>query len=187
MLFRRRTEPTWQEKMRISLWPRRSWLRSAQYVAKRILRLSASPHAVAAGVAAGVFTSFSPFIGLHFLIAAILAFILRGNIVASALGTFFGNPLSVPIIWASTLSVGQTILGFDKSEHQVVHLVEIFRKIDISNFGHVLSDLWEPVIKPMFFGGVLLGLLFGLIFYCLTRWGIKWFHARRQKRIKAQN
>ena len=71
-------------------------MRSGQYVTKRILRLTATPHAVAAGVAAGAFTSFTPFMGLHFLLAAVLAWMVRGNLLAPALGTFVGNPLTFP-------------------------------------------------------------------------------------------
>ena len=40
--------------------------------ASAILRLRASPHAIAAGVAAGVFASFIPFLGLHIIIAAVV-------------------------------------------------------------------------------------------------------------------
>ena len=111
MLFKRRTPPSWQETFRVWLWPRRSWLRSTQYVTKRILRLTATPYAIAAGVAAGVFTSFTPFMGLHFLVAALFAWLIRGNLIASALGTFFGNPLTFPIIWAATFNTGALILG----------------------------------------------------------------------------
>ena len=57
---------------------------------------------VAAGVAAGAFTSFTPFMGLHFLFAALFAWAIRGNLLASALGTFVGNPLTFPFIWAAT-------------------------------------------------------------------------------------
>ena len=73
MLFRRRKKADLLERARTFFWPRRSFLRSAQYFIKRVLRLSATPHAIAAGVAAGVFASFTPFLGFHFVIAAGLA------------------------------------------------------------------------------------------------------------------
>jgi hypothetical protein len=41
---------------------------------------------------AGVFTSFTPFYGLHFIIAAFLAMVMRGNVLAPD-GTF-RNPLT---------------------------------------------------------------------------------------------
>ena len=50
------------------------------------------------GVSAGVFISFLPIPGFHFLLAALVAWCLAGNVVASALGTAFGNPLTFPVI-----------------------------------------------------------------------------------------
>ena len=111
MLFRRRIPPGIGEKFRVWMWPRRSWARSGLYVSKRISRLTGSPHTIAAGVAAGVFASFTPFMGFHFLLAFALAYVLAGNMIAAALGTFVGNPLTFPFIWASTFSFGRTLLG----------------------------------------------------------------------------
>ena len=82
-----------------------------QYFSKRILRLRATPHAIAAGVAAGVFAAFLPFLGFHILIAAALAWLIRGNILAAALGTAaVGNPLSFPLMWAATYAGGRVLL-----------------------------------------------------------------------------
>ena len=49
MLFRRRETESWAERLRVHLWPRRSWSRSSRYVLYRLRRLSASPHAIALG------------------------------------------------------------------------------------------------------------------------------------------
>ena len=51
MLFRRREPEGVWERFRTALWPRRSFTRSVQYLVKRVLRLTATPHAIAAGVA----------------------------------------------------------------------------------------------------------------------------------------
>src|SRR5690606_29552406 len=116
MLFRRRTNVTLRERVRIMLWPRRSFRRSARYFAKRALRLRATSHAIAAGVAAGMCASFTPFIGLHILLAFVVAWPLRGNFVAAALGTALGNPLTFPFIWGATLQLGRFILGYEPGD-----------------------------------------------------------------------
>jgi uncharacterized protein (DUF2062 family) len=100
MLFRRRRPEGIFDRMRTAIWPRRSFGRSFQYFIKRVLRLTATPHAIAAGVAAGVFASWTPLLGFHFVLAFALAYVLAGNMVAAALGTAFGNPISFPFIWA---------------------------------------------------------------------------------------
>ena len=65
MLFQRRNPPTRKERLRLLVWPRRSFSRSLRYGGKRILRITASPHAVAAGLAVGVFSAFTPFFGFQ--------------------------------------------------------------------------------------------------------------------------
>ena len=196
MLFGRREPASWQEKFRIAIWPRRSWMRSAKYVAKRVLRLTGSPHAIAAGVAAGVFASFTPFLGLHFLIAFALAYIIAGNFIAAAMGTFFGNPLSFPFIWASTYSVGDFILsGGGRHGSELPgngHLkVGEFSKADIFELGFSgiwdkIIGLWEPVFKPMTIGAIPLGIAAGIAAYVITRWLAIMFRTARKKRLDAK-
>ena len=109
MLFRRRDAPPIGERLRIFFVPRRSYGRSFKYYGKRVLRLSGSPHAVAAGVAAGAAASCTPFIGFHFILAFVVAVFLRGNMFAAAIGTAVGNPITFPLIWVTTFQIGSRI------------------------------------------------------------------------------
>lgn len=190
MLFRRKTPPDWREKTRIMLWPRRSWSRSGRYVAKRILRLTASPHAVAAGVAAGVFASFTPFMGFHFIIAFLVAYLVAGNLLAAALGTFFGNPLSFPVIWASTYATGNFIIhgSSGPGDGQGLQSLAEAEWLELGWGGtwDLFSNLWEPLFIPMLVGSVPLGSCFGITAYLLTRWGSKTFKEARAKRMNAR-
>ena len=159
------------------MWPRRSFSRSLQYFSKRILRLNASPHAVAAGVAAGVFASFFP-LGSHFAIAAIVCWLIAGNMVAAGLGTFvFGNPLTLPFVVGASWETGKIMLhGHMQSHERPVNLSEMLQTLSI-------SQLWAPVLKPMLFGAVPLGLILGLLFYGITRYGMTAFREQRRKRL----
>lgn len=65
------------------------------------------------GLAVGVGVTFTPLYGFHFLTAAIVAFILRGNILAAILATFVGNPLTFPIIALICYNLGALILGIE--------------------------------------------------------------------------
>ncbi|MFN3548910.1 MAG: DUF2062 domain-containing protein [Mesorhizobium sp.] len=177
MLFRRRKPADILERVRTMLWPRRSFWRSAQYFAKRVLRLTATPHAIAAGVAAGVFVSFLPFIGFHFVLAAAFAWLMAGNLIASALGTAIGNPITFPLIWASSYKLGCAILGTrDTHGDSPIQLGRLLERLD---FG----QLWDPLLKPMTVGGIPIGLAFALGFYILTRWGVAAFRRQRQHRL----
>jgi len=173
MLFRRRVAPTLRERIRVWLWPRHSWSRSAKYFAKRILRLTGSPHAVAAGVAAGMFAAFTPFVGLHFLLSFIVAFFIGGNMLAAALGTSIGNPLSFPFIWAATFKTGTLMLNEPKTE---------FVAPTLSRIWYSPAELL-PVLKPMLVGSIPLGAAIGFLGYLLTRWALKSYQMRRRERL----
>jgi uncharacterized protein len=180
MLFRRRRPEGFFDRMRIALWPRRSFGRSFQYFVKRVLRLTATPHAIAAGVAAGVFASWTPLLGFHFVLAFALAYILAGNMVAAALGTAFGNPISFPFIWASTLKLGNLLVGVPADAgHRHVDLQSLLRHLD-------LGQLWEPVLKPMLIGSLPPGLFSAIAFYALTYWGVTAFQTRRKSKLAAR-
>ncbi len=189
MLFSRRVPPDWREKLRIWLWPRRSWSRSARYVTKRILRLTGSPHAISAGVAAGVFASFSPFMGFHFITAFLVAYIIAGNLLAAAMGTFFGNPISFPFIWASTYSTGNLILHRKADDHdgagQSLSSLEFgnFWEHGFSSIYEQLVNIWNPVVKPMLVGSIPVGVSVSIVVYILTRWMAVKFRDRRQRKI----
>ena len=188
MLFQRRTPPDWKEKLRVAIWPRRSWGRSLKYLAKRVLRLTASPHAIAAGIAAGVFASFTPYMGLHFLIAFAVAYIIAGNMVAAAAGTFIGNPISFPFIWTMTYSTGNLILygetGKGGPEQTLKGLSDVdFMEVGISGIMDVIHSIWEPVLKPMTVGAIPIGITLGCIAYVATRYAAIAFQMSRRKML----
>lgn len=161
MLFRRKKPEQFWKKLRVAIWPRRSWWRSLQYIAKRVLRLSASPHVVAIGFAAGVFASFTPFIGFHFVICFSLAYILRGNMIAAALGTWVGNPLTFPFVWFYTYKLGNLILHGHQGE---LSMRQVSGQLLHVSFGNIIE-----ILKPMAIGGVLLGVPAAIISYFIIK------------------
>jgi uncharacterized protein (DUF2062 family) len=177
MLFRRREAESLFARIRTAVWPRHSWSRSSRYFTKRVLRLSGSPHTVAIGVAAGVFTACTPFVGFHILISVVLAFAIGGNLLAAGMGTFIGNPLTFPVIWATTYSLGNQILGHHShvTFHQLVHdLVD-------RSFEALL-----PILGPMTVGAIPLGLLVGAVFYVIAFFAVRAFRDLRRERLAAR-
>ncbi|MBC2859309.1 DUF2062 domain-containing protein [Stappia sp. 28M-7] len=182
MLFKRRDKPTHLERLRVAVWPRHSFARSARYFSKRVLRLTASPHAIAMGFAAGAFASITPFIGLHFLLSFVIAFIVGGNMVAAALGTVVGNPLTFPFIWASTYKVGSMIIYGEAKELD-------HRAIDKHLDGGFLEkslDTLLPLIKPMLVGAVPLGLLTATFFYFLVFYSVRAYQRTRRQKLSSR-
>jgi uncharacterized protein len=177
MLFRRRKKASLADRLREFFWPRKGITRPARYLAKRILRLSASPHAVAAGVAAGTFSAFTPLLGFHVILALALAYLTAGNLLAAALATTIANPLTIPLIALATFRVGEALLGIESTE--AVTAAELFHRLE-----HLqLSELWQPVLKPMLAGAGLLGVSAAVLSYGATRFAVRSFKARRHARL----
>ena len=95
------------------VWPKAGWRRATRYMVHRVQRLPGTPYRIAAGFASGAAASFTPFIGFHFIVAALVALLLRGNVVASAIGTAVGNPWTFPFIWTWLYTLGQWLMGAD--------------------------------------------------------------------------
>lgn len=177
MLFRRRKNASLAQRLREFFWPRKGLTRPARYLGKRILRLSASPHAVAVGVAVGAFSAFTPLLGFHVLLALVLAYLMAGNLLAAALATTIANPLTIPLIAVATFRVGEVLLGIQSSE--AVTAPELFHMLK-----HLeLSELWRPVLEPMLVGAGVLGAAVAVLAYCVTRFAVHTFKARRRARL----
>ncbi|MEX0299493.1 MAG: DUF2062 domain-containing protein, partial [Kordiimonas sp.] len=80
MLFSPKNRPSLWRRIAGWLWPRSGFKRAATYIWHRVARLPGSAHSIAAGFASGVAVSFTPFLGLHFLMAFMLAWAVRGNL-----------------------------------------------------------------------------------------------------------
>ena len=195
MVFKRRTPRTYFEVLSESFYPRGGWRRASRYIVHRLRRLPDPAHKISRGIAAGVFTSFTPFFGLHFLIAAVLAWLMRANIVASLLATFAGNPLTFPLIAAVSMELGSIILG-----ERVLPLPLV-----LSSFSDAANDLWrnfiaiftddhtrwgglrvffDRVFLPYLVGGFIPGLAAGLASYFLANPVIAAYQKARLARLK---
>lgn len=155
--------------------PKRGFRRMLGYYRLKVMRIGGSPHAVAAGVAVGVLSAWTPFLGFHVLFAIPIAWLLGGSMIAAAIGTTFANPLTCPIIWPLTWEVGQFMLGAEPTSRHI-DLEALFAHLD-------LSQLWRPVLEPMLVGSLPLGLACALFFYVLTYLAVRGFRNRRISRL----
>ena len=121
MVFKRRDRRNWLRAIWEAIYPKGGWARAFHYVKHRVRRLPDSPERIARGIFAGVFTSFTPFFGLHFVVALILGRIINGNLFASVIATFFGNPLTFVLIAYSSLKTGYWLTGMNADADRVRH------------------------------------------------------------------
>lgn len=198
MFKRRDPKPFFRGALEL-VWPRGGWTRAFRYVKHRVHRLPDTPEKIARGIWAGVFTTFSPFYGLHFFIAALYATILRGNILASLMATFFGNPLTYVPIGVVSLQMGHWLLGSELKEETERSFGGKF--IDAGgdlwlNFKHVLAGeprdwtalhiFYDEIFFPYLIGGIIPGIIVATICYYLSVPVIRAYQKRRKGMIKAK-
>ena len=199
MVFKRRDPKSWPRAVLDALWPRGGWSRAFHYFKHRMHRLPDSPEKIARGIFAGVFASFTPFYGFHFFIAAGLAFVIRGNIIAGLMATFFGNPLTYVPIGVAALQTGHWLLGDQPSEE--VHRSFGGKFVDAGadlkdNFLAIFTDatadwtrlsvFYDEIFFPYMIGGVLPGIFFGALCYYISVPVIRVYQKRRKGMIKAK-
>jgi uncharacterized protein (DUF2062 family) len=164
-------------------WPRMGLRRYGTYLRKRVMRLSASPHAIAAGVASGAAVSMFPLIGLHFLLGFVLAFATRGNMVAAAIGTAWGNPLTFPFFFAAAYGVGDWLTGGGGiSAAESDQLAATGDQLSNGLFAEGFGAVW-PTFSTMMIGGLPIALLVYGAFYVVIRAVVTRFRALRQARM----
>lgn len=199
MVFKRRDRrPVWQVVADF-IYPRGGWSRAAQYVKHRVRRLPDTPEKISRGVWAGVFTAFTPFYSMHFVVAFLLARLMRGNVLAALMATFFGNPLTYVPIAVAALGTGHWLLGTRPVED-----------VDASigaKFGAAFGDLWhnfvaiftharadwhglaifyDEVFYPYMIGGIIPGVICATFCYYLSVPLITAYQKRRQKVLRAK-
>jgi uncharacterized protein (DUF2062 family) len=173
-MFKRRTKRTFGARLVSFIWPSMGWRRTGVFYAIRIKRLPGTPYSIACGFALGAAVSFTPFIGFHFILAAVFAYLLRANLIAAALGTVVGNPWTFPFIWAGIYWLGGKILGYEKG-------VELPEKLSMEYI------FQEPVnvLLPMVAGGVPIAVLVWWVIYLpVHRIVANYQSLRRQKRLQ---
>lgn len=199
MVFKRRDRrPVWQVVADF-IYPRGGWSRAAQYVKHRVRRLPDTPEKISRGVWAGVFTAFTPFYSMHFVVAFLLARLMRGNVLAALMGTFFGNPLTYVPIAVASLGTGHWLLGtrpvddvdasigakFGGAFHDLWHnFLAIFTPARAD--WHGLAIFYDEVFYPYMIGGIIPGIICATFCYYLSVPLISAYQKRRQKVLRAK-
>ena len=173
-MFRRREKQAWGLRIQRFLWPRGGWRRAGTYFLHRVKRLPGSPYSIAAGLACGAAVSFTPFIGLHFFLGALIAWLIGGNLFASAIGTAIGNPWTFPFIWVLIYRVGLWMLGWEISHTLPEGLSMAY-----------IFDQPQAILLPMFLGSLPTGLIVWIaLFWPVRKIVANYQRIRRHRREK---
>lgn len=147
---------------------------------RRLLAIDDPPERTALAFSIGIFIAFSPFLGLHTILATLIAFLFRFNKIAIYSGTFINNPFLtlVPIIIAS-YGVGALLLGIPlRIPPEGIDLLRHPQLLTGEYYRRLFTQSW-PVVKPFALGGLLLSVVCSLIAYPLTLWALRARHRAR--------
>lgn len=194
-MFKRRTPRSYVRSIAEFFYPRGGWRRAGRYIAYRLRRLPDPAHKISRGIAAGVFACFTPFFGLHFFTAALIAWAMRGNILASILATFFGNPITFPIIATISVELGTIMLDQPHVPPQDILLGFSLASVEIwGNFAAVFSPatvVWDEtqafytrIFLPYLVGGIVPGIVTALAAYVMANPIIASYQRGRIKKMK---
>ena len=137
---------------------------------KSLLHLKDPPHRTALAFGTGVFLAFSPLLGLHTVLAIVIAFAFRLNRVAVLAGAWINAWALAPCYAFGTL-LGAMLLGVDAGDLEAIDWSQ-----GVEALGTTLSTLFWPILL----GNTLLGIAVAFPAYALCRT----FLERRANRAK---
>ncbi len=132
---------------------------------RHIVGADEEPARLAAAWAVGIAISFSPFLGLHLVIALVLAWLFRLNKVDVVLGTLFINPWTLTLYFPLAVMTGRLVTGVRVPAIVLPHPAELLD-----------ADVWrrqaawlKPLLVSWTVGGTLIALCVGAITYFALR------------------
>ena len=153
---------------------------------RRLLAIDDPPERTALAFSIGVFIAFSPFLGLHTIMATAVAFIFRFNKIAIYTGTFLNNPFLtlVPIIIVS-YGVGAFLLGRPLSiPAEGLELLKNPHIFSGDYYRQLFVQSWN-IVWPFSVGAMALSVVCSLLAYPLTLHMLRAYHSRKKTRIDA--
>lgn len=203
MVFKRRDPRTLWRRCVAFVWPGRGYTRGWKYIGRRVQRIRDTPEKIALGFACGALASFTPLFGLHFFVAAFVAWIFRANVVAGLFGTIVGNPLTFPFIATAALTLGRFLLGDSSHDVDGEGVLSAFGDVGALLWNAMwqglgfqvenavswgvtkarFADFWEQVMVPYFVGGMTVGLIVAVTCYFLFRPAIAAYQKRRREKL----
>lgn len=194
-MFKRRIPKSYTRSFAEFFYPPGGWKRAGRYIMYRLRRLPDPAHKISRGIAAGVFASFTPLFGLHFFTAALIAWAMRANILASLLATFFGNPLTFPVIATVSVEFGTFLLGSPSVPPKDILLSFSLVSVELwGNFAAIFtpaqsawtetSAFFSRIFLPYLIGGIIPGLISALAAYFMANPVIASYQRGRIKKMK---
>lgn len=137
------------------------WLRRT---VGQLLQLNDTPHRIALAFGMGVWLAFSPLLGLHTVLALLIAYLFRLNRAALLVGVYVNNPWTLAPLYMAGTVLGCEIFGVSTEGLEAIDF-----RLHGRAFYRALVDGLRPYVWPFVLGNTLLGVLGGIVSYVVLR------------------
>lgn len=143
-----------------------------------VLHADDPPHRLALGIAIGVFTTFTPTVGLQMMIVVFLAWLFGANKVVGIPFVWITNPATIIPIFYSCYRMGQVFLGRPNvglgwwakmSERPERWWPRV----------HFYWDRFMEIATPLWIGSLVIAFVLGYISYYVSYYAISGYRMRR--------
>ncbi len=161
------------------------------YYKHRTIRIPASEHSIAAGMAFGCAVSWTPTFGTHLLQCALFCWITRTNWIASFIGSGFGNPWTTPMLMLISYHVGKALFvatghgDIITPDDGAATFGEFFKNIVGGDMSlEAFKANFMEYFLPTLLGGYVMGLATFPLFYYPFYYMVKGARLARKARIQ---
>jgi len=151
-----------------------------------VLHTDDPPHAIALGVAVGIFVAFLPLVGFQTVIAVALAALLRANKVVCVPLVWITNPITLGPIYAGCIWIGQLVLpGTGSTADDIRHLLEFSEGrsvLTLAYWSDLLSFL-SGIAGELWVGGILVGVVLAVPAYFMSRSAVVNYRDRHRQKL----
>lgn len=165
----------------------------------KILHVDDSPPRIARGVMIGLFVAWSPFYGLHILLALALSLLFKANKFVAVLCVWVSNAFTLVPIYYPNYLIGRGILSLFRKERVLSgeQVADFFGTL--CNPQTILIDVFTPTFWRNFvkfflgigieltIGGFIIGLIVSLAAYIVTLKTIRWYRTKHPHKRYAKH
>jgi uncharacterized protein (DUF2062 family) len=163
----------------------------------RILHIDDSPQRMARGIAAGFFVAYIPILGLHMLLALLLAQLIRANKALAVMAVWICNPFTFVLIYLPCYRLGHFLVPFfyDKPRiepeqfqslfEQTFSLIYVLQNLFEAHYWKQVWDILKAIGLETLIGGIVLGFIVAKIGYWFGYYFIIGYRTRKQIRKSA--
>jgi uncharacterized protein (DUF2062 family) len=137
------------------------WLRRT---VGQLLQLDDTPHRLALAFGLGVWLAFFPILGVHTILALLIAFVFRLNRAALLVGVYVSNPWTLAPLYMAGTVLGCEIFGVSSAE-----LTSVDWSLHGRAFYRALFESLRPYVWPFVVGNTVLGVAGGIVGYVVLR------------------